>query len=59
MAALMLKVYMFKSENIHRHNLDILTVTGLSNLILLSLVAKALRHWYLSATEEQIFSVLP
>lgn len=45
MAALILKVYIFKRENIYRHNLDILTVTGLSDLILFSLVAKALNHW--------------
>lgn len=40
----MLKVYIFKRGNIYRHNLDILTVTSFSDLILLSLVAKALSH---------------
>lgn len=56
MAALMLKVYIFKRENIYRHNLDILTVTGLSDLILLSLVAKSLSHWYLSDTRIDLLS---
>lgn len=57
MAALMLEVYIFKRENIYRHNLDILTVRGLSDLILRSLVAKALSHWYLSATRTDLLSI--
>lgn len=56
MAALMPKVYIFKRENIYRHNLDILTVMGLSDLILLSLVAKILSHWYLSAIRINLLS---
>jgi len=56
MAALVLKVYIFKRENIYRHNLDILTATSLSDLILLSLVAKILSHWYLCVTRIDLHS---